>query len=62
MPVERKGGKKNRKFGRIGRRPAHARYNGEERWLINKARKIKKQAKFEAKKKAKREKRSGEVG
>lgn len=57
MPVERKGGKKNRKFGRAGRRPAKARYNGEERWLINKKRKIAKQARFEEKKRKKRNER-----
>ena len=35
----RKGGKKNRKWGRQGRRPSHQRYNAERRWEKNKARK-----------------------
>ncbi|MHA1700695.1 MAG: hypothetical protein ACTSWK_00350 [Promethearchaeota archaeon] len=35
----RKSGKKNRKFGRAGRRPSHKRYNTEKRWEKNKARK-----------------------
>lgn len=35
----RKTGKKNRKWGRAGRKPAHLRYNVEKRWLKNKARK-----------------------
>lgn len=33
----RKGGKKNRKFARAGRRPSHNRYNMERRWEKNKA-------------------------
>ena len=49
----RKGGKKNRKFGRAGRRPSHKRYNNEKRWIKNKERKITKQAKKEALKKLK---------
>ena len=36
----RRGGKKNRKWGREKRRPSHARYLSEKRWLFNKARKI----------------------
>lgn len=48
-----KSGKKNRKYGRAGRRPSHKRYNMEERWLKNKARRIAKQARKEAKKRAK---------
>jgi len=54
----RKGGKKNRKFNRMARRPSHARYNAEKRWEKNKKRRIEKQRKFEekkAKKKLKRE-------
>ena len=50
----RRKGKKNRKWGRAGRKPAHKRYNNEMRWLKNKAKRIAKQAKFEAKKKAKK--------
>jgi hypothetical protein len=49
----RKSGKKNRKFGRAGRRPSHNRYNLEKRWEKNKARRIAKQAKKEAKKREK---------
>ena len=36
---KRKGGKKNRKFGRAARRPSHNRYNNERRWEKNKAKK-----------------------
>ena len=50
----RKGGKKNRKFGRAWRRPSHNRYNAEKRWEKNKARKIAKQAKKEEAKKLKK--------
>jgi hypothetical protein len=50
----RKSGKKNRKFGRAGRRPSHNRYNNEKRWEKNKERKIAKQAKKEAAQKAKK--------
>jgi len=35
----RKSGKKNRKFGRAGRRPSHKRYNIEKRWGKNKEKK-----------------------
>ena len=52
--VQRKGGKKNRKWGRAGRRPSHKRYNLEKRWLVNKAKCIAKQAKKEAKQKARK--------
>ena len=58
MPIERRGGQKNRKFGRSGRRPAKARYNLSERWVTNKARRIAKQAKFEEMKRLKKIKRS----
>jgi hypothetical protein len=50
---KRRGGKKNRKWGRAGRRPSHKRYNAERRWEKNKARRIAKQARKEAKKKEK---------
>jgi hypothetical protein len=50
---KRKSGKKHRKYGRAGRRPSHNRYNMEERWEKNKARRIAKQAKKEAKKREK---------
>ena len=40
MEATRRGGKKNRKWGREKRRPSHARYTLEKRWLFNKARKI----------------------
>jgi hypothetical protein len=36
----RRGGKKNRKFGRAMRRPSHHRYNNEKRWIKNKIRKL----------------------
>ncbi len=54
---KRKGGKKNRKFGRAGRRPSHNRYNLERRWEKNKARRIAKQKRFEEKKAAKKARR-----
>ena len=47
----RKSGKKNRKWGRAGRRPAHKRYNAEKRWEKNKAKRAVRQAKKEAKNK-----------
>lgn len=50
----RKSGKKNRKFGRSGRKPSHKKYNAEERWKKNKARKIAKQRKKEEKNRQKR--------
>jgi len=50
----RKSGKKNRKFGRAGRKPSHNRYNVERRWEKNKARRIAKQKRFEEKKAAKK--------
>ena len=49
----RRTGKKNRKYGRAGRKPSHARYNAEKRWEKNKAKRIDKQAKKEARKKDK---------
>lgn len=51
----RKGGKKNRKWGRQGRRPAKRSYNAEKRWEKNKAKRIAKQRKIEAKKAQKRQ-------
>lgn len=39
----RKKGKKNRKWGRKGRRPSHKLYNAQQRWVRNKARRIAKQ-------------------
>lgn len=43
-----KGGKKNRKHGSNSRSPAMQRYNAENRFERNKARKAKKQARREA--------------
>ena len=43
--AESRKGSKQRKFGRKGRRPSHARYNNTERWIVNKARRIVKQLK-----------------
>ena len=37
-----------RKIGRAGRKPAHKRYNSEMRWIKNKAKRIKKEAKRQA--------------
>jgi hypothetical protein len=55
LKTSRKTGKKQRKYGRAARKPAHQRYNNEVRWLKNKERRIAKQAKKEAKKLAKLE-------
>lgn len=60
MSDTHKSGKKNRKFGRAGRRPAKARYNNERRWEKNKARKaarIKKLLERKAARKDRKEKR-----
>lgn len=46
-------GGKNSKFGRASRRPSHNSYNLEQRWAKNKARRIAKQARKEAKKRDK---------
>jgi hypothetical protein len=54
---QRKSGKKNRKFGRAGRKPSHNRYNAERRWEKNKARraaKIQKQLEKKAARKARK--------
>ena len=51
----RKTGKKNRKYGRGMRKPAHTRYVAENRREKNKARKAAKIAKMLAKKKARKE-------
>lgn len=41
MPEKQtKGGKKNRKHGRNSRSPAQARYKGERRSMVNKARRM----------------------
>jgi hypothetical protein len=53
----RKSGKKNRKFGRLKRRPSHTRYTMEKRWEKNKAKraaKIKKDMERKAARKARR--------
>ena len=54
MAQKKKEGKKHRKYGRSGRRPAKARYNGEKRWEKNKARRIAKQKRVEEKKRIKK--------
>lgn len=38
----RRGGQKNRKYGRNRRKPAKVRYTNEMRWITNKIKKIKK--------------------
>ena len=38
----RRGGKKNRKYGRNRRKPSKMRYTNERRWITNKLKKIKK--------------------
>ena len=48
------GGKKK---GRWSRKPSHQRYKLSRRWETNKLRRIKKQARIEAKQKEKKEKR-----
>ena len=48
------GGGGARKIGRSARKPAHKRYNAEMRWVKNKMRKVKKQARFEEKKRKKK--------
>ena len=57
----RKSGKKNRKWGRAGRRPSHNRYNMERRWEKNKARRIAKQQRFEEKKAAKKARKKAQL-
>jgi len=54
----RRSGKKNRKFGRSGRKPSHNRYNNERRWEKNKERKIAKQKRKEEKKRKRLESRN----
>jgi hypothetical protein len=54
-----KSGKKHRKYGRSSRRPSHHRYNLEQRWIKNKARRIKKHNKAVLKKLAKKLARMG---
>jgi hypothetical protein len=38
-------GKGTKKYGRMGRKPAHQRYNAEKHWETNKARRLAKAAK-----------------
>jgi len=47
-------GKKGRKIGRAARKPSHCRYTLQHRWITNKAKRIAKQKRFEAKKKLKK--------
>jgi len=56
----KKEGKKNRKYGRAGRKPSHKRYNAERRWEKNKARRIAKQKRLEEKKKLRKIRKAGE--
>jgi len=51
-----KSGGGKRKIGRAGRKPAHKRYNTEKRWIKNKEKKIAKEAKRQARFKAKKAK------
>jgi hypothetical protein len=46
-----------RKLGRGMRKPSHNRYTMEQRWIKNKERRVAKQAKLEAKQKARKIKR-----
>ncbi len=48
-----------RKIGRGVRKPSRQRYTMEQRWIKNKERKVAKQAKLEARKKARKLKREG---
>jgi ribosomal protein L19E len=50
LGTKSKSGGGKRKIGRAARKPAHVRYNNEMRWIKNKIKKAKKQAKIEAKK------------
>lgn len=54
MADNHKKGKKNRKHGRLKRKPSHNRYTIEKRWEKNKAKRIAKQEKIEKKKKDKK--------
>lgn len=58
---KRKGGKKNRKFGRANRRPAHIRYTMERRWEKNKARRQAKHKKILARKAARKARRNAQL-
>lgn len=49
-----------RKIGRGMRKPSRQRYTMEQRWVKNKERKVAKQAKLEAKKKARKLKRNSD--
>jgi hypothetical protein len=53
-----KQGQKGRKIGRQKRKPSHNRYTLERRWEINKAKRIAKQERYEAKKAAKKAKKN----
>ncbi len=55
----RKSGKKNRKIGRLKKKPAHIRYTMEKRWLKNKERRATKIAKLMEKKAARKARKSG---
>lgn len=55
----RKTGKKNRKIGRLKRKPSHVRYTMERRWETNKKRRAAKIAKQMEKKAARKAQKSG---
>lgn len=55
----RKSGKKNRKWGRLKRKPSHNRYTTERRWEKNKARRAAKIKKVLEKKAARKARKSG---
>lgn len=57
---QRKSGKKNRKFGRAARKPAHIRYTNERRWEKNKARKAAKIKRMLDKKAARKARKSSD--
>ena len=50
----RRGGKKNRKHGRMSRKPSHKRYNAEKRWEINKKKRIEEEKRRQARLKARK--------
>jgi hypothetical protein len=52
--AKKKEGGKNRKYGRMSRKPSHHRYNIEKRWETNKARKAAKIKKLLERKKARK--------
>ena len=55
---QRKSGKKNRKYGRAGRKPSHNRYTIERRWVRNKAQKAERIQKRLEKKAARKNKKA----